>query len=251
MTGVRWLCELIWSEAKEALKNAHFSVLPCGSLEQHGLHLPLATDSMIATGLLKQVAERLGGELTLLVLPMLSYGHSPEHLGFPGTVSLPRDVLSCQVVAIAQSLARHGAKRLLLLNSHGGNRAVLAASLMTMREKTGLVPYLFDIYESNTIRRHASQFDIHAGAVETSLMLAISPQTVRKDAYSESRDSSVRDTADLRLHRPWRSEEFSRTGVIGSPQTANALEGQQMLAELADELVRLLIASSGPGDDIL
>lgn len=249
MKNLCQLSELTWPKAEEALVAADFCVLPCGALEQHGFHLPLDTDSLIAARLLALVTERLNGQISLLSLPILSYGHSPEHLGFPGTVSLPKEILSGLVTAVARSLARHGTKRLLLLNTHGGNEAVLHSILRNIRDETSLVPYLFNLYESVTVRRHSAELDLHAGEVETSLMLYLEPQKVREGSCLPHQERSGLGISDLRLHMPWRAEEFSPTGVIGDPQSADAQRGQAILEEVSAELAELLITITKQGED--
>lgn len=236
------ISELTSPEAGKVLKSSEFCVLPLGSMEQHGHHLPLSTDSLIAIGFLEHFIEELKGRITMSVLPCLTYGHSPEHSSFPGTVTLSRNTLIGVVLDISESLARHGAKRLLIVNAHGGNTSVVSSCLTDVLKKSGIEPYVFEIYGSETVRETAAELDYHAGELETSIMLYLYPEKVNKEAYPSSWNYTNGDLARTRLNFPWKSEMFSPTGVIGDPRGANADLGQKIIESLTEELIKLLTA---------
>ncbi len=236
------ISELTSPEAGAVLKSTAFCILPLGSLEQHGHHLPLSTDTLIAAGLLEHLVKELKGRMTFTVLPFLPYGRSPEHGGFPGTVTLSRNTMVGVLMDISESLARHGAKRLLIVNAHGGNTSVIGSCLMDIWEKSGIKPYVFEIYGSETVRKTAAELDFHAGEVETSMMLYMYPEKVKKGAYPASWNYPKGDLARRRLHLPWKAEEFSPAGVIGDPRRAGADLGRDIIESLTKELSELLTA---------
>lgn len=235
-----YLKDLTWLEAQEAFKTVDFCILPCGAMEQHGHHLPIATDSLITGALIDKVVERMKGKLRLLVLPLLMYGNSPEHSSFPGTVFLSGKTLTRIIVEISRSLAIHDVGRILLLNGHGGNTNTLRSALRDIREKEGIEPYLFEMYESATARRFAPELDYHAGEVETSIMLYLYPEKVKTECFPKTWEYSALDLAKTRLNVPWRSEEFSSIGVIGDPRGASAEKGREIVESWLEELFELL-----------
>src|SRR5215210_7594526 len=160
-------------------------VLAVGSVEQHGPHLPCITDSLVGQTLLGQAVERLPDSAQVWVVPSLVYGKSNEHRAFAGTLTLSAGTLAAVIRDIAHSLAGAGFRRLVLLNSHGGNPPVLDAIARDVHEETGMM--LFSIMISRMgIKEDVKDADefawgIHAGEGETSWVLAIAPELVHMD----------------------------------------------------------------------
>ncbi|MDN5913851.1 MAG: mycofactocin biosynthesis peptidyl-dipeptidase MftE [Pseudonocardia sp.] len=196
-------------------------VVPVGSVEQHGPHLPLDTDVRVATAVATGVHD---GDRSLVLAPALSYGAAGEHEGFPGTVSLGHEALRAVLVEYGRSACRW-ASRLVLVNGHGGNVATLIEAVTLLRHEgrdAGWIPCVPARADADGI-----PLDAHAGRVETSLMLALAPQLVRTDAAAPGATGPLRD-----LLEPMRTggvAAVSPNGVLGDPSGASAQEGRRLL----------------------
>ena len=197
-------------------------VVPLGAVEQHGPHLPLATDTVIATAAAEAAVDRLG---EVLLAPALAYGASGEHEGFPGTISLGTAALTGLLVEYGRSACRW-AGRVLLVNGHGGNLEALRAAVPVVRA------------EGRDVAWFPCGFvdaDAHAGRSETSLMLHVEPASVRQDRAVAGDTTPVREL--LPRLRAEGVRAVSPNGVLGDPAGASAGEGAQLLAALTDRLV--------------
>lgn len=214
----------------EAARAADVAVLPIGSFEQHGGHLPLATDTLIAGA----IAERITVDYDLLLLPPIAIGASHEHADFPGTVSVSSITLHAIVTDVATSLNRAGVTKLVIVNGHGGNYVlsnVVQESNVGERRMA-----LFPRSEDWTDARRAAGVvtsnheDMHGGEAETSILLATSPEVVRP-SY---RDADF--TADERRHLLTVGvHAYSTSGVIGRPSLATANKGRLLLESLSTQ----------------
>jgi len=188
-------------------------VVPVGSLEQHGPHLPLDTDTVIAEAVAARVAERLGGWLA----PSIGYGSSGEHQSFAGTTSIGTPVLAQLVVELARSL-RSWAREVRLVNGHGGNIEALRTAVELLTREGHRIDW---------VPCAAPGMDAHAGRAETSLMLHLRPDSVRLDRLE------VGNTAPLALLLPHLRDggvrAVSVNGVLGDPRGASAAEGARLL----------------------
>ena len=204
------------------LGNLPLLVVPLGSLEQHGHHLPMATDTTVACA----VAEAATGSLDgALLAPALAYGASGEHEGFPGTVSIGTEALTGLLVEYGRSACRW-AGRVLVVNGHGGNLDALRAAGETLRGEGRDVAWFPCGVPGG---------DAHAGRTETSLMLHVEPGSVRTDRSVPGVTTPIEQL--LPRLRAEGVAGVSPTGVLGDPAGASAGEGGQLLAALADRLV--------------
>jgi len=194
-------------------------VLPVGSIEQHGPHLPLDTDSV----LVEAIAEEVGDMTEVLVLPALVYSVSEEHMDFPGTLTLKPETFKDTVKDIAGSLLAQGFSRLHILNYHGGNKEHLTALLPEL-ESMGLRVCIHGVLG------RVGKFD-HAGEVETSLMLFLFPDRVRTEKIKEF-EYKVPKGAD------WRTVDYAKEGVIGDATKASAEKGLEYFKKIVSELVK-------------
>lgn len=250
-----WL-HLRWPQIAQDDAAQWVAVLPLAATEQHGPHLPLGTDVMIAEAYLARVREMLPDDSRVLILPVQPVGISTEHLSFPGTLTLPADVALKSWTAIGESVARAGIRKLVIVTSHGGNSAAMSIVAQDLRaaqrmfvvttswSRFGVPDGLFTAQEL----RHG----IHGGAVETSIMLAAWPQHVATDKIADFIPASLamdRDYRWLNAHRPapfaWAAEDLHVSGAIGNATQASALRGRAVLdhgargfCELLDEVAR-------------
>ncbi|MDV3127612.1 mycofactocin biosynthesis peptidyl-dipeptidase MftE [Mycobacterium sp. 21AC1] len=199
-------------------------VIPVGSTEQHGPHLPLDTDTRIATAVAHAVAARLDGpaDLHALVAPAIGYGASGEHEGFPGTVSIGTAALRLLLVEYGRSAASW-ASRLVFVNGHGGNVEALAAAAALLR---------YEDRDVGWVPCSVADADAHAGHTETSVLLHISPEDVWVDELSAGSTAPL--TELLPLMRSGGVVAVSELGVLGDPTTATAAEGERIFAEMVD-----------------
>lgn len=222
------LADAVWPEVGEQA----LLVAPLGSFEQHGPHLPFATDTAVATAVARAATGRLDGALA----PALPYGASGEHEGFPGTISLGTEVLTSVLVEYGRSACRW-ARRLLVVNGHGGNLGALRAAVPLLRAEGRDVAW-FPCAPPGS--------DPHAGRTETSLMLHVEPAVVRSERAAPGATAPL--AALLPRLRAEGVRPVSPTGVLGDPGGASAAEGARLLAGLVDRLVDAARAWQVDGD---
>jgi mycofactocin precursor peptide peptidase len=209
-------------------------LVPLGSTEQHGPHLPLDTDTRIATAVARGARARL--EQEWLVAPPIAYGASGEHQDFAGTISIGTEALTMLLVEYGRSAACW-AQRLVFVNGHGGNIGALHSAVRTLRAEgrdVGWCPCV------------AAGGDAHAGHTETSVLLHISPTDVLTDRWLTGNRAPLPEL--LPSMRRGGVAAVSRAGVLGDPTTATAAEGKRIFAEMVDECVRR-VARWSPGPD--
>jgi mycofactocin system creatininase family protein len=199
-------------------------LVPVGSTEQHGPHLPLDTDSVIATAVADALALRVQGQV--VVAPALSYGSSGEHQSFAGTVSIGSEVLRLLIVELVRSLSTW-AGRIVLVNAHGGNISALSGAVLQLRAERHNVAWLpCDVRGA----------DLHAGRTETSLMLHLRPDAVRLE---RSVAGELRPIDELLPElRAGGVAAVSSSGVLGDPNGANASEGVRLLDLIVQDAAR-------------
>ena len=231
----RRLAEMTWPDVADAVANGATTViLPLGATEQHGPHLPLGTDSLRAAAM----ADRLAGTLPgILVAPVLPIGCSDEHHGFPGLLSLSHATLADVIVDTAHRLAGWGVRRLVVLSAHGGNADALDRATERLADDLpnldlrilGGQPALAEAVLATAAADGvaAEAVGLHAGEGETSEMLALRPDLVRRDAI---RPGLCSGGADLLLNlRRDGLKAVTPTGTLGDPTDADAARGARYL----------------------
>ena len=246
MRDSRYLPDLSWTDVRDLAKEIGVVVLPIGAIEQHGPHLPTATDALLAEQITKLALERLPDHAKVWRLPVQSYGKSNEHLGFEGTISLRAETLMAVVTDIAVSVAASGFRRLCFVNAHGGNSALLAMMAREIRVATGLM--VFNTFTNAgapdpiEIPALEAKYGIHANDWETSLMLHLRPDLVQMDkAVKEypTLEGDVGLTSGAAV-AAWLTRDWSISGVFGDATLATAERGAARLEVSVVALARVL-----------
>ncbi|MEE8628433.1 MULTISPECIES: creatininase family protein [Methylobacterium] len=243
--------DLTTEECRAGALRAAVAVLPVAAVEQHGPHLPLATDVVIAEGYLARAVALVPDGLDVRVLPVQQVGLSPEHADFPGTLTLTPETALRAWGEIGDGVARAGCRRLVVVSSHGGNSALVDLVALGLRGRHGMVavttawsrfgtpPGLFPEDEM----RHG----IHGGGIETALMLALRPDLVRRDAIRDFVPATreiERTYTHLRAGRPaafaWHAQDLNPAGAIGDARLGTAEAGRALLDHGARAFVELL-----------
>lgn len=204
-------------------------LVPLGATEQHGPHLPLGTDTHLAGVLARVAASRVAGAF---VAPTLPYGSSGEHQDFPGTLSIGAEATELVLVELGRS-AGETLDRLLFVNGHGGNSVPLAGAVRRLRDEGRSVGAWSPRWEG----------DAHAGRVETSLMLALSPRQVHPERATVGNAKPLAELIERLRDDGVRA--VSPNGVLGDPAGASAAEGDRLLAAAVDDLCAALESLDG------
>jgi creatinine amidohydrolase len=241
---------LTWKQVDELDREKTLLVLPTAAIEQHGHHLPLATDTLINGLLLGGALALLPAELPVYALPAVQYGKSNEHLGFPGTLSVSTNTFLAVVRDIGASLAGAGFRRLVLYNTHGGNSSLIDVLARDLRAEFGLRTFALHgsggtAFEGLSAQERAYGF--HAGEVETAFLLAGAPELVDTSAFTVN---YIADVAKPELLLPengpatfaWLTQDLAESGVLGDPRGATAEKGERWIATAAARLAEALQA---------
>jgi creatinine amidohydrolase len=242
---------MTWIDLADADTRRWIAVLPVAAVEQHGPHLPLGVDSYIAEAYLARVHELLPDDLPVTFLPVQKLGQSDEHKAFPGTLSLSASTTIATYTDIGESLRRAGLRKLVIVTSHGGNVAAMeiAARDLRVRHKMLVVTAAWHRfgYPPGTFERAEQRHGVHAGDVETSLMLAGHGDTVRMENAENFVPATVAMAEDfkwLSAFRPigfgWMTQDLHPSGALGDARLATAAKGEAALRHGAQGFVELL-----------
>jgi creatinine amidohydrolase len=227
-------------------------VLPVGAIEQHGPHLPVSVDRDLAEAVLERSLGQIDERLSVLALPGFAYGRSNEHAAIAGTLSLSTQTLLAILSDLAESLARTGFRRLVLLNAHGGNTPVLEIAARDLKIAHGLRIATCNWYNFNDAEHHGdareNAFGIHAGLIETSAMLALKPDCVAMDRAADftskaeiwQHDFKQIGLSPGRARPAWTIEDLSASGACGNAAAATAEIGERLLDAAARNFARFL-----------
>ena len=244
------------------------AVLPVAATEQHGPHLPLSVDSVLADGIVAASLPHLAPELSVLFLPTQAVGLSPEHARFPGTLTLKTETVLRLWTDIGESVAAAGVRKLLLFNSHGGQVSVLDLVARDLRARLNLLVYSCSWFNlplndaqgqdlNALFSAEEHRFGIHGGEIETSMMLALAPQRVRMDQarhFASTAQARAQQFPILGNGRSaklgWQTQDYHPAGAVGHAAAATAAKGEALvqaagraLAQLLAELDRLPLST--------
>jgi len=244
----RFLPRLTSGQIAQLPKEKALVVLSIGAVEQHGPHLPVMTDALIGEAALTRAMEKIGDKGQIWLIPPLSYGKSNEHIGHAGTISLSAATLLSVLSDIAESLKASGFRRLLLFNTHGGNKDLLHVAARDIRISTGLMVFCLSPGSLNAAEGLVSpeemEYGIHGGDYETSVVMAVKPEWVR----SELRPCEIPDLSPYRyltmegnIRFAWVMKDISESGVLGDATLATAEKGAAIQERTAEVLAEVLL----------
>jgi creatinine amidohydrolase len=241
---------LNWKQVEALPKDSTLLVLPTAAIEQHGHHLPLATDTLINNLLLGKALEKLPVDLPVYALPLVCYGKSNEHIGFPGTLSVSAATFMAVVRDIGASLAASGFKKLVLYNTHGGNSSLVDVMARDLRAEFAL--RTFALYGSGGITfegvsEQEKAYGFHAGEIETAFLLSAVPELVDTTAYTVNYIAQVDKPELLKPENApatfaWLSRDIAASGVMGDPRPATAENGARWAEQAATRIAAALEA---------
>lgn len=235
--------ELTFPDISKRLNARSILCLPIGSIEQHGPHLPLNTDVVLAEEFTRRIIARWGETYDLWQLPTLAVSLAREHQWAPGTLSLSIETMKSLLCELAREITRSlPVRNLAVINGHGGNRGILEALAQDLRADFGLNVCVLHPAVWAEVDPTATVPEIHAGKNETSMMLAIAPHLVRREHIAQLNTSSTGDAVrttilDQAVTWSWttRDQDVADMGVIGNPKAASAEFGERLLNQVAEK----------------
>lgn len=241
---------LTWKQVDALPRESTLLVLPTAAIEQHGHHLPLATDTLINNLLLGKALAIIPAELPIFALPPVCYGKSNEHLGFPGTLSVSAQTFLAVVRDLGTSIAASGFKKVVLYNTHGGNTSLVDVLARDLRAEYGL--RTFSLFGSpgatfEGVSEQERAYGFHAGEIETAYLLHLAPELVHPDEYTANYIAHV-DSMELlkpegsAANFAWVTRDIAPSGVLGDPSAATAEHGEQWSNEAAARIAEILVA---------
>jgi len=245
------LAKMTWRDVEKRLTESNVAIVPVGSTEQHGPALPVDNDAFTSYTIAVMAAEKVSDYVKPIVTPPIPYGVSEHHMGFPGTITLAPELLTDVVTDVCRSLSRHGFKKIVVLNGHGGNDDALHTAIYKLKRETNAFVCLVNWWEMamDVIRENTDSPFFHADETETSVALALNqlvktdklvrtipttkmPDFIKPDFFASS--PSVRVAWDMR--------ELTDSGVVGDATKASREKGERIVKATTDRLVNFLRA---------
>src|SRR5690606_23100498 len=206
-----WI-DMTWEDFRAGDTGRWIAVLPVAAVEQHGPHLPVGVDGIIAEGYLARVHKHLPGTLPVTFLPLQWLGKSDEHLAYPGTLTLSPETAIRSWIEIGEGVFRAGVRKLVIVNSHGGNSAVMEIVARDLRVRLGMLAVTASWsrfgYPDGLFSEPERTHGIHGGAIETALVRAIRPEAVREDKVADFKSEAAVMAREFKWLRPDRPAGF-------------------------------------------
>jgi creatinine amidohydrolase len=241
---------LTWKQVDALPRGETLLVLPTAAVEQHGHHLPLATDTLINNLLLGKALERIESDLPIYALPPVCYGKSNEHIGFPGTLSVSAQTFLAVVRDLGASIAASGFSKLVLYNTHGGNTSLVDVIARDLRAEFGLRTFtLFGAVGASFegVSQQERTYGFHAGEIETALLMHGIPELVHPSEFTSNYIARIDETDLLKpegsaANFAWLTKDIAPSGVLGDPTGATAENGAHWVDEGAARVADALLA---------
>lgn len=241
---------LTWKQVDALPRDKTLLVLPTAAIEQHGHHLPLATDTLINNLLLGKALEKLSPELFIYALPPVCYGKSNEHIGFPGTLSVSAQTFLAVVHDLGASIHASGFQKVVLYNTHGGNTSLVDVLARDLRAEFGL--RTFSLFGSpgaafEGVSKQERTYGFHAGEIETAFLLHATPSLVHPEEYTANYIAREDQPELLKpegssANFAWLTKDIAPSGVMGDPRPATAANGERWSNEAAARIAEFLVA---------
>ena len=254
MTTSRFWADLTTRDFAQLDPARTVAVLPLGATEQHGPHLPLAVDRVLVDGIVAAALPQLPQDVPVLVLPTQAVGYSPEHASFDGTLTVSAATLMAMWTDIGECVARAGVRKLLLLNAHGGQVSLMDIVARELRGRCRLIVYSCSWWNlplgeaaTGLFPPEEHRFGVHAGDIETSMMLALAPQRVE---MAQARNFPSTSQERVQRHPVlgngrsaklgWHMQDYNPQGAAGNAAAASADKGRALLEAAARQLAALM-----------
>ena len=241
---------LTWKQVDTLPRESTLLVLPTAAIEQHGHHLPLATDTLINNLLLGKALALLPEEFPVYAMPAVCYGKSNEHIGFPGTLSVSAQTFMAVIRDLGASIAASGFKKLVIYNTHGGNTSLVDVMARDLRAEFGL--RTFSLFGSpgaafEGVSKQERTYGFHAGEIETAFLLHATPELVHQEEYTTNYIARVDKPELLKpegssANFAWLTRDIAPSGVMGDPSPATAENGGRWANEAAARIAEILVA---------
>lgn len=247
----RFFPYLTWTDIQAMPDRENVTIIqPVGAIEQHGPHLPLIVDAAIGVGVLGKALAKLAPEIPAYALPPLYYGKSNEHWHFPGTITLSVQTLLAVLSEMAESVYRAGFRKLVLMNSHGGQPQVIEIVARDLHVKyedflvfplfTWRVPHI----AKELLTQQELEYGIHAGDAETSVLLALLPDQVKMERavreYPQGLPEGSLLSMEGKLPFAWVTRDLTQSGVLGDATAATTEKGGRLLESVSDGWVQVI-----------
>lgn len=241
---------LTWQQVDALPRESALLILPTAAIEQHGHHLPLATDTLCNNLLLGKALELVPEDIPMYALPPICYGKSNEHIGFPGTLSVSAATFMAVIRDLGASIAAAGFKKVALFNTHGGNTSLVDVMARDLRAEFGLRTFtLFGAVGAGFegVSAQERTYGFHAGEIETAFLLYGTPELVHPDKYTANYIARA-DTPELlkpegsSANFAWLTRDIAPSGVMGDPSAATAENGEKWVNASAAKIAEVLIA---------
>jgi len=243
--------EMPHAEIQSADTSSWIAVLPLGATEQHGPHLPFETDTIIADGIAKHLSDAIDDDLQVTFLPTEPIGYSIEHSDFEGSKTLSFEDAINKWIAIGEDLAAKGIHKMMILNAHGGNSPLMTIVATELRVRCNMLcvatSWTRFISGGDTVTADEKAFGIHGGDIETSVVLALKPETVsmeNAENFHSLQEDLAKTNKHLRAYGPhaygWKAQDLNQQGVTGDASIATVEKGEALIKTAVTGLVELV-----------